>query len=166
MSENKNILKVKEQVATEPIVLDETAKKRIRVVVDAQKEKKASENEIIEEETKEVVDAEKTGEDAATKASAIKGFGSLLKSGWIAKNIPFFLFLTFLAIIYIANGHYGDKTIRKINKVSKDLKELQYAYKTLKADVMFRSKESELVKAVAPLGLKTLEEPPIRIKMK
>lgn len=161
MSESKNILKENKQVPVEPLGTDESAKKRIRAVVET--EKQTSESVADEEaETK----GDKHAKEEAAKGGAIKGFGGLLKSGWIASNIPFFLFLTFLAVLYIANGHYGDKTIRKINKVSKDLKELQYEYKTLKADVMFRSKESELVKAVAPLGLKTLEEPPVRIKMK
>lgn len=80
---------------------------------------------------------------------------------WIVKNIPFFLFLSVLAVIYIYNGHYADKTIRNINKVSKELKELQYEYKTLKSDVMYRSKQSEMAKAVEPLGLKELVVPPI-----
>jgi hypothetical protein len=41
------------------------------------------------------------------------------------------------------------------------LKELQYEYKTVKGDVLFRSKQSELVKAVEPLGLKELTAAPI-----
>jgi len=41
-----------------------------------------------------------------------------------------------------------------------ELKELQYEYKTLKSEVMFRSKESELAKAVAPFGLEELTRPP------
>ncbi len=80
---------------------------------------------------------------------------------WIVKNIPFFLFLSVLAVIYIYNGHYADKTIREVNKVSKELKELHYEYKTLKSEVMFRSKQSELAKAVEPFGLKELVTPPI-----
>jgi hypothetical protein len=83
---------------------------------------------------------------------------------WIVKNIPFFLFLSVLAVIYIYNGHYADKTVRNISKVSTELKELQYEYKTLKSEVMFRSKQSELAKAVAPLGLKELVVPPIVLK--
>jgi cell division protein FtsB len=79
---------------------------------------------------------------------------------WIVKNIPFFLFLSVLAIIYIYNGHYADNTVRSINKVNRELKELQYEYKTLKSEVMFRSKQSELAKAVQPLGLKELVVPP------
>jgi cell division protein FtsB len=79
---------------------------------------------------------------------------------WIVKNIPFFLFLSALAIVYIYNGHYADNTVRSINKLNRELKELQYEYKTLKSEVMFRSKQSELAKAVQPLGLKELVVPP------
>ena len=85
----------------------------------------------------------------------------LLSYQWIVKNIPFFLFLAVLAVVYIYNGHYADKTVRNINQVSRELKELQYEYKTLKSEVMFRSKQSELAKAVEPLGLKELTSPPV-----
>jgi cell division protein FtsL len=91
----------------------------------------------------------------------IKKWRRLLNYQWVVKNIPFFLFLAVLAVIYIYNGHYADKTVRNINKVSRELKELQYEYKTLKSEVMFRSKQSELAKAVEPLGLKELMNPPI-----
>ena len=79
----------------------------------------------------------------------------------IVKQIPFFLFLALLAVVYIYNGHYADKTIREISKTEKELKELQYEYKTVKGDVLFRSKQSELVKAVEPLGLKELMAAPV-----
>jgi hypothetical protein len=87
----------------------------------------------------------------------------LLYSRWLVKNIPFYFFVSALAIIYIANGHYADKTIRKINVTAKHLKEMEYEFKTVKRDVIFRSKESELAKAVAPLGLKELLVPPVRL---
>ena len=79
---------------------------------------------------------------------------------WIVKNIPFFLFLAVLAIIYIYNGHYADNTVRNINNVNRELKELQYEYKYFKSEVMFRSKQSELAKSVETLGLKELVVPP------
>ncbi len=84
----------------------------------------------------------------------------LLNYQWIVKNFPFFLFLSLLAVIYIYNGHYADKTVRNINSVNKELDELNYEYKTLKSEVMFRSKQSELSKAVEPYGLKELTAPP------
>jgi hypothetical protein len=79
----------------------------------------------------------------------------------IVKQVPFFLFLTLLAVIYIYNGHYADKMIRNINQTAKEVKELKYEYKTVKSEVMFRSKQSELVKAVEPLGLKELTTSPM-----
>jgi hypothetical protein len=85
----------------------------------------------------------------------------LLSYKWVVKNIPFFLFLSALAVLYIYNGHYADKLTRKINVTEKHIKELEYEYKTIKSEVIFRSKASELVKAVEPMGLKELTEPPI-----
>ena len=100
------------------------------------------------------------------KLSKLKEFRkrkSLLYNRCIVKNIPFYLFVSALTIIYIANGHYADKTIRKINSTAKHLKEMEYEFKTVKRDVIFRSKESELAKAVAPLGLKEILTPPVRL---
>ena len=88
----------------------------------------------------------------------------LLNYQSIVKQIPFFLFLTALAVVYIYNGHYADKTIRNINKTAKEVKELQYEYKTVKSEVMFRSQQSELVKAVEPLGLKEITTTPVMLK--
>ena len=88
----------------------------------------------------------------------------LLNYHSIVKQVPFFLFLSLLAVVYIYNGHYADKTIRNINKISKEVKELQYEYITVKSEVMFRSKPSELVKAVEPLGLKELVQSPVVLK--
>ena len=79
----------------------------------------------------------------------------------LVKQVPFFLFLAALAVIYIYNGHYADKTIRNINRTAREVKELQWEYKQVKSEVMFQSKQSELVKAVEPLGLKELTEAPV-----
>ena len=79
----------------------------------------------------------------------------------IVDQMPFFLFLALLAVLYIYNGHSADRINRDIAKTTKQLKELQYEYKTVKGDVLFRSKQSELVKAVEPLGLKELNTAPI-----
>jgi hypothetical protein len=82
----------------------------------------------------------------------------------IVRQVPFFLFLTLLAILYIYNGHYADKTIRNINVTAKEVKELEYEYKAVKSEVMFRSKQSELIKAVEPLGLKELTITPVVLR--
>ncbi len=82
----------------------------------------------------------------------------------IVKQVPFLFFLAFLAVVYIYNGHLADKTVRKINLLAKEVKELQWEYKSLKSEVMFRSKPSELSKALKPLGLGELNETPYVLK--
>lgn len=106
----------------------------------------------------------KTGNEENTEKAKSWKWGLALKyNRWLVRNIPFYFFLALLAIAYIANGHYADKVVRKINATERNLKEMEYEYKTVKRDVTFRSKESELSKAVAPLGLNQMVVPPIRI---
>jgi hypothetical protein len=85
----------------------------------------------------------------------------LLNYKAIVRQIPFFLFLAMLAVVYIYNGHLADKTAREINKTSNELKELQYEYKSVRGVVLDRSKQSELIEAVQPLGLKELTSAPV-----
>lgn len=99
------------------------------------------------------------------KNSISSAIGEVFNYRWIVKNIPFFLFLAVLAVLYIANGHMADNRIRKINDTGKKLKDLQYEYKTLKSEMMFKSRESEMVKAASTLGLYLDSTTPYRIKM-
>lgn len=92
-----------------------------------------------------------------------RGWKKWFGNDWVAKNIYYFLFLAVLAVIYIYNGHYAENTIKDINRTAKELKELQYEYKTVKGELMMRGKQSELAKAVEPLGLKELKTPPVKI---
>ncbi len=87
----------------------------------------------------------------------------MLSHKWVVQNIPFFLFLAVLAVLYIYNGHNSDKLTRKISATEKHIKELEYEYKTIKSEVIFRSKASELVKVVEPLGLKELTIAPVSL---
>ena len=88
----------------------------------------------------------------------------LVNYEWITKRIGLFLFLAALAIVYIANGHWADKTMRDISKNTKEIKDLQFEYKTLKSELMFQTRESELVKTVQAMGLKPSDTPPMHIK--
>ncbi len=96
-----------------------------------------------------------------TTRNPLKG---LFNYQWIVKNTVFFLFLSVLTVLYIANGHKADKTIRRINSTTSELKDLQYEYKTLKSEVMYRSEEGQIVKASEPLGLKVSKDQPQRLK--
>jgi hypothetical protein len=110
-----------------------------------------------------------SGTEASAAAAVIAGKGpgarnrwrpSQMGYRWVVRNVGFLLFLAAMAVVYIYNGHYADKISRDLSRTNKEVKELQYEYKTLKSEVMFRSKESELAKAVAPFGLQELTQPP------
>jgi hypothetical protein len=78
--------------------------------------------------------------------------------------LPFILFLSFLALIYIGNRHSAENNIREIDKIGKEVKELSWDFKTLKADLMFKSKETEVISRVDTLlKLKVPITPPIKI---
>ena len=71
-----------------------------------------------------------------------------------------------LAIVYIANGHWADTMLRDISKTGKEVKEKEYEYKSLKSIEMYKNRESQVVQAAAPLGLKPAQEPPVTIEVK
>ena len=97
----------------------------------------------------------------AVQPSAASGWKKWLNYQSVVKQVPFFLFLTLLAVVYIYNGHLADKTSRQINRTAREVRELQHEFKTVKGEVMFRSKQSELAKVLEAEGLKELTESPI-----
>ena len=101
---------------------------------------------------------------AANPEKGHTGWKRWLNYQSVVKQVPFFLFLSLLAVVYIYNGHFADNTIRQINRTGKEVKELQYEYIDVKSKVMGQSKQSELVKAVEPLGLKELTRSPVVLK--
>ena len=76
------------------------------------------------------------------------------------QQLPYLLFLAVLAVVYIYNGHNADKLVRKTTKAARELKDLQSEYKSVTGDVLLRSRQSELVEAVKPLGLQVLTTEP------
>jgi len=78
--------------------------------------------------------------------------------------LPFVLFLALLGMIYIGNMHLAEKTIRDIDKVGKEAKELSWDYKTSKADLAYKSTLSEVAKRADTLGIKESIEPPQKLK--
>ena len=77
--------------------------------------------------------------------------------------LPFVLFLALLGMIYIANRHLAEKNIRDIDKISKEVKELSWDYKTTKADLAFKSTLSEVIKLADTLKIKESTTPPQKI---
>lgn len=79
------------------------------------------------------------------------------------RMLPFIFFVAFLAMVYIANRHMAENNIRDIDKLSKQVKELSWDYKTTKAELSYRSTLTEVEKKTDTLGLQISVEPPQKI---
>lgn len=90
--------------------------------------------------------------------------GSFLSRENIRKQFPFLVFLTFLGVVYIFSNNYADKIVIEINKTKKQLEELRFDYITTKAKLMQTSRQSQLVKILAPKGIREALEPPAKIE--
>lgn len=94
--------------------------------------------------------------------------GNFLTNKSSLKQAPFVLFLTVVALFYIANSYYAERKIRQINKINNELKELRSEYITSKSRLMFVSKQSEVAKMAEGMGLSIKESttPPGKIMVK
>lgn len=86
-----------------------------------------------------------------------------LKAQQVSKNLPFILFCSCLVLLYIANAHKVEKRIRQINKIESEMKDLRSEYISLKSELMYLSKQSEVAKRVEVAGLKELRTAPKKI---
>ncbi|MCC7333192.1 MAG: hypothetical protein IT232_11365 [Flavobacteriales bacterium] len=89
--------------------------------------------------------------------------GSFLRNDNVLQNIPFLLFLTLLGILYIANGFYAEKTVRGLYKTASELKELRSEYITIKSELNYKSKQSQVAFATQNYGIKESVVPPSKI---
>ena len=80
--------------------------------------------------------------------------------------LPYVGYFTLITILYIANAHYAEKTVRRIDKLKIEVEDLRADYTTQKAEYMYASKQSEVAKKVAIMGLKESMEPPYKIVKK
>lgn len=87
-------------------------------------------------------------------------------TGFILKNLPFLAFLGFLSIVYIANAHYAEKSVMRIQILQKETKELRWYYMSLQSENMYNSMQSEVADRVRPEGLRLQRGKPKKIVVK
>lgn len=101
------------------------------------------------------------------KTGGMKSFigGTVLTDDRITKQLPFLLFLAFLAMLLITNRNWSERTIRKIEVLQDTLDELRSESITMSANLMDASKPSEVAKKVedANLGLQEPIKPPQKL---
>jgi len=81
----------------------------------------------------------------------------------VTRALPFVFYLALLGMIYIGNRHVAENNIRNIDKVSKEVKELSWDFKTTKADMAYKSTLTEVAKRVDTLGIIETVEPPQKL---
>jgi hypothetical protein len=91
---------------------------------------------------------------------------SYFEEGFPVQYLPKILFVVLLSLIYISNTHYAEKTTRQIDRAQSEVEDLRADYTTLKSDVMFASKQSEVARRVKPLGLRESLTPPFKVVVK
>ncbi len=111
-----------------------------------------------EKEPKEKKEAGKVSKSLANIFS-----GNFLSKDNVVSSLPFIFFLTFLGILYIANGYYTEKTVRELYKVGNELKEMRSEYITVKSDLNFKSKQSQVAQATIDLNIVESTTPPTKI---
>lgn len=89
--------------------------------------------------------------------------GTFLTKKKAVKLLPFILYLTFLALLYIANTYYAEKKVREIASIRKEMKELRYEYITTKSELMFNTKQTEIAKNLGDRGIEESTQPPHKI---
>lgn len=100
-----------------------------------------------------------------SKSIAALFSGQLLSKDNVVAILPYIFFLTFLAILYIANGYYSERTVRNLYKTGTELKELRSEYITIKSDLNYKSKQSQVAAATEELGIIESTTPPNKIEI-
>lgn len=84
----------------------------------------------------------------------------------IPKFLPFLLFFALLIVLYIANKYYAEKSYLNETRLKKEIKDLRAESLTSKAELISKTKESEVTQRAKSLGLEQLHEPPKKIQVK
>jgi hypothetical protein len=85
--------------------------------------------------------------------------GDFLAQDWALNQVKFLLFMTVLGVGYIANSYYIENVARKIDRTTREIKELQFEYILSKSKVMHESKQSEIARKLQKKGIKETTEP-------
>ena len=91
------------------------------------------------------------------------GLDGLFREGLPVRYLPKLLFGMLLVLLYIGNTHYGNRMNRNIQRLKQETEDLRADYTTLKSDYMEASKQSEVARKVAAIGLIESSSPPFRI---
>ena len=89
--------------------------------------------------------------------------GNFLSKDNVVSFLPYIFFMTFMGILYIANGYYAEKAVRDLYRTGNEVKELRSEYITIKSDLNYKSKQSQVARATESIGVYESTTPPTKI---
>jgi len=106
-----------------------------------------------------------SGKSLFSAMENLTGSAGLFKEGLPVKYVPYVFYVCVFMMGYIWNAHTSDKLVRKISKMKVEVNDLRADYTTLKAELMYKSKQSEVAKQVESIGLEESMVPPQKIDL-
>lgn len=88
---------------------------------------------------------------------------AVFRDGIPAQHLPKIAFAFFLCLLYIGISHHSNRTIHRLNKAKILLEDMRVNFTTRKAELMYKSKQSEVANQVSAMGLKESKVPPNKI---
>lgn len=91
--------------------------------------------------------------------------GSLLTRENVIKQLPFIIFLSVLALIYITNRYHAEKVFVLTEETRKEIRELRSEKISVQSELMRKSRQQEVLKMLKQQGseLRYAKEPPVKI---
>lgn len=89
--------------------------------------------------------------------------GNILTRDSIVNQVPYVLYISLLAVIYIGYGYYAEKTVRELDKEDKRLKEIKSEYTTTSTKLEVLRQQSKVAEEIARMGLEESRVPPKKI---
>ncbi len=111
----------------------------------------------IKEPVKETSDKEQQKSGSMLQSMLNGSFLTFEKSPGL---LPFLMFLSVIAVLFIANNYYAEKKVRELESMRHEVTELRTIYISNKAELMYLSNQSEIARRLMPKGIVESTVPP------
>ena len=87
--------------------------------------------------------------------------GQILAREAMVRQVPFFMYVSLLTILYLALGYQTERILREKQKTEAQLEEAIATEKSLRSTFEFEMQQSKLIESTEVLGLEQPTVPPI-----
>lgn len=92
--------------------------------------------------------------------------GSFLTREKVLGNMPFILFIAGLMLCYIGYGYWTERTVRELDRTSRELKDMRSEYVTVLSTLEKAEQQSHVAADIHATGVVETLEPPMRLVVK